>query len=127
MSQSAVISAVDSLLLQSGNLSFCTLRFHDPRLANFLAQFAVDPELFAMSWFLTAFAHGTQIGTVERVWDTLIISDDPTLLHFIAVSTIMHFREDLLTAQVHCFPTATPCSASVYHVRAPLEPHSVFH
>ena len=56
--------------------------------------------MFAMGWFLTAFAHGTAIRTVERVWDALIIHDDCTLLHFIAVATIMHFREDLLNAQV---------------------------
>lgn len=97
-----------ALSLNQPPIRAAPLRFHDPRLANFLAQFAIDPELFAMSWFLTAFAHGTQIGTVERVWDTLIISDDPTLQHFIAVSTIMHFREDLLTAQVGCAQFSRP-------------------
>lgn len=76
------------------------LRFHDPQLAQFLAQFSVDPELFAMSWFLTAFAHGTEIGTVETVWDALIIHDDSTLIYFVAVATIMHFRDRLLNSQV---------------------------
>lgn len=76
------------------------LRFHDPQLAHFLAQHNVKPEIYATSWFLTAFSHGTEIQNVNRIWDTLIIYDECSLLHHIAVSIVMHFRDDLLNAKV---------------------------
>ena len=46
--------------------------FLDPELSNHLQDIGVTPNLYAISWFLTMFAHVLPIDLVFRVWDVLL-------------------------------------------------------
>lgn len=46
--------------------------FLDPRLSNHLQDIGVTPNLYAISWFLTLFAHVLPIDLVLEVWDVLL-------------------------------------------------------
>ena len=46
--------------------------FLDPQLSNHLRDIGVTPNLYAISWFLTLFAHVLPIDLVLEVWDVLL-------------------------------------------------------
>ena len=46
--------------------------FLDPKLSNHLKEIGVTPNLYAISWFLTLFAHVIPIDLVLEVWDVFL-------------------------------------------------------
>lgn len=48
------------------------ITFLDPELSNHLLKIGVTPNLYAISWFLTMFAHVLPINVVLNVWDMLL-------------------------------------------------------
>ena len=48
------------------------LSFLDPILSNHLTNIGVTPNLYAISWFLTMFAHVLPMNLVYEVWDVLL-------------------------------------------------------
>ena len=65
--------------------------FHDPELAAHLADMGFMPELFAIPWFLTLFAHVFPIASVCTLWDTLLLGP-PSLPLFMAVALMYQVR-----------------------------------
>ena len=54
------------------------ITFHDPELANHLSDMdgqAFVPDLYAIPWFLTMFAHVFPIKKILYLWDTLLLQD----------------------------------------------------
>ena len=54
------------------------ITFHDPELANHLADMegqAFVPDLYAIPWFLTMFAHVFPIKKILYLWDTMLLQD----------------------------------------------------
>ena len=48
------------------------LAYLDPVLSNHLVNIGVTPNLYAISWLLTMFAHVLRIDLVFQVWDALL-------------------------------------------------------
>ena len=48
------------------------LAYLDPVLSNHLVNIGITPNLYAISWLLTMFAHVLRIDLVFRVWDVLL-------------------------------------------------------
>jgi len=56
------------------------LCFHDPVLASHLADIHFHPELYAVPWFLTLFAHILPLDQLYTLWDTLLLLPPPFVL-----------------------------------------------
>jgi len=61
------------------------LAFHDPVLWSHLENLNVKPELFALKWVLTLFAHVLPLEQVWCVWDALLLSDTERYNSFAAL------------------------------------------
>ena len=51
------------------------LAFIDSELYTHLLKLEFRPELFAIPWFLTCFAHVLPLGKLMHLWDVLLLSD----------------------------------------------------
>eukprot|EP01126_Amoeba_proteus_P055313 TRINITY_DN6854_c0_g1_i5.p1 TRINITY_DN6854_c0_g1~~TRINITY_DN6854_c0_g1_i5.p1 ORF type:complete len:447 (-),score=89.97 TRINITY_DN6854_c0_g1_i5:245-1585(-) len=71
------------------------LSYLDPELAMHLHKERFNPDLYAIPWFLTLFAHIFSLDKIVKIWDILLISP-PSLPLFIAVAIVQQLREVLL-------------------------------
>jgi TBC domain-containing protein kinase-like protein len=49
------------------------IAFHDPELANHFEKIDFRPDLYAIPWFLTMFAHIFPLQKIFHLWDTLLL------------------------------------------------------
>ncbi|OQS07389.1 hypothetical protein THRCLA_00590 [Thraustotheca clavata] len=80
------------------------LLYHDPRLCTYLDEHDMTPELYVTPWFMTLFARNTSPDIIYALWDAILLYDDPTLLHFVALSLLQDQRETLLKADAAELP-----------------------
>merc|ERR1712150_64456 len=76
------------------------ITFHDPELANHLADMegqAFVPDLYAIPWFLTMFAHVFPIKKILYLWDTLLLQDSSFPL-FVGVAIMTRLKRQLLSS-----------------------------
>ena len=71
------------------------IAFHDPELFYHLHEQNFSPNLYAMPWFLTMFAHTFPISKVYHLWDTLILQG-PSFPLFIGAAILKLLRTQLL-------------------------------
>ncbi|KAK7194828.1 Rab-GTPase-TBC domain containing protein [Novymonas esmeraldas] len=77
------------------------LRYCDPLLAHYLFDvIGCTPELYAISWILTLFAHSLPTRKVQLLWDQLFIAGDVECIVLLCVAVMMHKRERLLSADL---------------------------
>ena len=72
---------------------------HDPELSNHLSDMdgqAFVPDLYAIPWFLTMFAHVFPISKIIHLWDTMLLYDSSFPL-FIGVAIMLRLKRQLLT------------------------------
>ena len=72
---------------------------HDPELANHLSDMdgqAFVPDLYAIPWFLTMFAHVFPITKIIHLWDTMLLYDSSFPL-FIGVAIMLRLKRQLMT------------------------------
>lgn len=74
------------------------LAFLDAPLFQHLLDLDFQPELFAISWFLTCFAHVLPLHKIFHLWDSLLLADSSFPL-FVGVAILTHFRVPLMNAQ----------------------------
>lgn len=72
------------------------LAYHDPELGYHLHEVGFMPDLFAIPWFLTAFAHVFPLDKMFHFWDTLILHSSSMTLCF-GVAVLMQMRDTLLS------------------------------
>ena len=72
------------------------LAFYDPELANHLKEIDFSPSLYAIPWFLTAFAHFFPLEKIYAIWDYALVCQNFVL--FFAVEILLSIREELLGA-----------------------------
>ncbi|CAK4166682.1 unnamed protein product [Aphanomyces euteiches] len=94
------------------------LQYHDPVLCAHLDQHDMTPELYVTPWFMTFFARNESPSVVFALWDTVLLNDDPCLLHFFALALLEDCRETVLAADVAEMPQvlAQLAITSVEHV-----------
>ncbi|VDK70975.1 unnamed protein product [Cylicostephanus goldi] len=73
------------------------LAFVDAKLYTRLASMDFYPELFAIPWFLTCFAHVLPIHKLFHVWDQLLQRDSSFPL-FIGLAILHQLRQTLIEA-----------------------------
>jgi len=73
------------------------LVWHDPKLASHLAKMQFQPELYAIPWFLTLFAHVLPLEKTFLLWDALLLHP-PTLIIHVALAITRQFRWELLSS-----------------------------
>jgi TBC domain-containing protein kinase-like protein len=56
------------------------LSFHDPELWTHLDEMMFKPDLFAIPWFLTSFAHVFSLDKIFHLWDALLLSSSAMIL-----------------------------------------------
>ena len=71
------------------------IAFHDPELFYHLHEQNFSPNLYAMSWFLTVFAHTFPMGKIYHLWDTLILQG-PSFPLFMGAAILELLRSQLL-------------------------------
>ena len=71
------------------------ITFHDPVLANHLNEICFFPDLYAIPWFLTMFAHVFPLDKVVHLWDTLLLGNSSFPL-CIGVAILQQLRSQLI-------------------------------
>eukprot|EP00055_Hartaetosiga_balthica_P011813 m.55224 g.55224 ORF g.55224 m.55224 type:complete len:927 (-) comp7744_c0_seq4:48-2828(-) len=71
------------------------LSFHDPELWWHLESMMFKPDLFAISWFLTCYAHVFSLDKIFILWDALLLSSS-SMLVFFGVAILFQLRAQLL-------------------------------
>eukprot|EP00474_Spongospora_subterranea_P010602 CRZ11060.1 hypothetical protein [Spongospora subterranea] len=71
------------------------LVYHDPKLANFLDEHGMSPELYASPWFMTFFANRVAFPPLIRIWDHLILHGESLIIYFLAVALLISNSEML--------------------------------
>lgn len=71
------------------------IAFHDPELANHLNGICFFPDLYAIPWFLTMFAHVFPLDKVVHLWDTLLLGNSSFPL-CIGVAILQQLRSQLI-------------------------------
>ncbi|XP_014670716.1 PREDICTED: LOW QUALITY PROTEIN: TBC domain-containing protein kinase-like protein [Priapulus caudatus] len=72
------------------------IAFHDPDVSNHLDTIGFIPELYAIPWFLTMYAHVFPLHKIFHLWDTLLLGDSSLPL-FIGVAILKQLRTNLLS------------------------------
>lgn len=87
--QSSGNEALMSSLTVHGRL----LNLLDPSIMMLLIERGISPDMYAVSWYMTAFAHVLSMTGVMKVFDALILSHSPLiLLHCITVSIMTSIK-----------------------------------
>ncbi|EGC31378.1 hypothetical protein DICPUDRAFT_82742 [Dictyostelium purpureum] len=71
------------------------MAYHDPELLIHLIDIQLEPNLYAIPWFITVFAHVLPIDKLEILWDSILLCPS-SLPNFIAVSMLTQFRNSIL-------------------------------
>ncbi|KAI3386877.1 hypothetical protein SNEBB_004521 [Seison nebaliae] len=74
------------------------LSFHDPELANHLKAINFVPNLYAIPWFLTMFAHVFPLYQIFYVWDQLLLNDSSFPI-CIGISLLLQLRRMFLKSE----------------------------
>ena len=86
----------NSLVIQEYLAVFSHLvAFHEPELANHFNAIDFRPDLYAIPWFLTMFAHVFPLAKIYHLWDTLLTGSSALPL-CIGVAILAKFRSILL-------------------------------
>ncbi|XP_035829276.1 TBC domain-containing protein kinase-like protein [Aplysia californica] len=72
------------------------IAFHDPELSNHLDGIGFIPDLYAIPWFLTMYAHVFPLHKIVHLWDTLLLGNSSFPL-CIGVSILQQLRDRLLS------------------------------
>lgn len=72
------------------------IAFHDPELSNHLDGIGFIPDLYAIPWFLTMYAHVFPLHKIVHLWDTLLLGNSSFPL-CIGVAILQQFRDRLLS------------------------------
>ncbi|KAJ3256991.1 hypothetical protein HK103_004974 [Boothiomyces macroporosus] len=70
------------------------LSFHDPDLSYHLHHIGLGPEFYAISWFMTLYAHVFPIDKIYYLWDHFIVGPD-YLFMYVGVSILKQMRDQL--------------------------------
>eukprot|EP01147_Barroeca_monosierra_P005492 gene5492-7184_t len=76
------------------------LAFHDPELWSHFEEMGFKPDLFAIPWFLTCFAHVFSLDKIFILWDSLLLSNSSMIL-CIAMAIMRQSRSQLLGFDFH--------------------------
>lgn len=72
------------------------IAFHDPELSNHLDGIGFIPDLYAIPWFLTMYAHVFPMHKIMHLWDTLLLGNSSLPL-CIGVAILQQLRDRLLS------------------------------
>ncbi|WAR12203.1 TBCK-like protein, partial [Mya arenaria] len=72
------------------------IAFHDPELSNHMEGIGFIPDLYAIPWFLTMFAHVFPLQKVFHLWDTLLLGNSSFPL-CVGVAILQQFHDRLLS------------------------------
>ncbi|KAL5012862.1 hypothetical protein ScPMuIL_011413 [Solemya velum] len=72
------------------------IAFHDPELSNHLDGIGFIPDLYAIPWFLTMYAHVFPLHKIVHLWDTLLLGNSSFPL-CIGVAILQQLRDRLLS------------------------------
>ncbi|KAJ3288134.1 hypothetical protein HK104_008324 [Borealophlyctis nickersoniae] len=88
--------ADNSVVLQEHMVAFRhILAFHDPELAVHMQEIGLGPELFALPWFMTLYAHIFPLDKIYHLWDSFLTG--PPFLHLHAgVAILQQLRDQLI-------------------------------
>ncbi|OMJ78598.1 hypothetical protein SteCoe_21522 [Stentor coeruleus] len=83
------------------------LKYHSPKISNFLQDHDITPELYTTSWFLTMYATKvTSLNYLFILWENIILENDYIFPCFVAVSLIDKFQEGILGQEYAFIPLA---------------------
>ncbi|KAL2914635.1 hypothetical protein HK105_205773 [Polyrhizophydium stewartii] len=86
----------NSKLMREFMLAFrYILSFHDPELSSHLHSIGLGPELFAISWFMTLYAHVFPLDKIFHLWDLFLVGPQFMFI-FVGVSILQQHRDQLL-------------------------------
>jgi TBC domain-containing protein kinase-like protein len=86
-------------VIQEYLAKFCHLQaFHDPALFNHLDGIGFIPELYAIPWVLTMFAHVFPLHNIFHLWDKLLLGNSSFPL-CVALAILYQLRDRLLHAE----------------------------
>lgn len=75
---------------------FCHLiAFHEPELSNHMEEIGFFPDLYAIPWFLTMYAHVFPLHRLFHLWDMLLLGG-PATPFFIAIAILQQLKSRLL-------------------------------
>ncbi|KAK7096693.1 TBC domain-containing protein kinase-like protein [Littorina saxatilis] len=72
------------------------ITFHEPELSNHLEGIGFIPDLYAIPWFLTMYAHVFPMHKILHLWDTLLLGNSSFPL-CIGVAILYQLRDRLLS------------------------------
>ncbi|GAM16940.1 hypothetical protein SAMD00019534_001150 [Acytostelium subglobosum LB1] len=88
------------------------LSYHDPELSCHLINVQLEPNLYAIPWFITIFAHLLPLDKIDILWDTILLGPS-SFPYFFAVSIMIQFRTSMLAkaSLENCIKTISKISS----------------
>ncbi|CAO3617771.1 unnamed protein product [Cunninghamella echinulata] len=74
------------------------LSYHDPELSSHLDSIGINPDLYAISWFLTLFTHVFSLDKIYHLWDKFLVGPSSLPL-FAGIAILRQIRDVLLTRE----------------------------
>eukprot|EP00040_Diaphanoeca_grandis_P015671 m.80221 g.80221 ORF g.80221 m.80221 type:complete len:893 (+) comp25295_c1_seq1:150-2828(+) len=72
------------------------VNYHDPELGYHMHEIGFIPELFAIPWFLTCYAHVFPLDKIMHIWDSLMLCG-ASMVICIGVAIVIDIRDVLLS------------------------------
>lgn len=80
------------------------LRYHDPQLYTKLKKTEITPEMYSTSWLLTYFFNKLKLENLFYFINLIIHNNDEKLIFYYIISTLIHFRKEILTTEKSTLP-----------------------
>lgn len=71
------------------------LSYHDPLLSTYCDKIGLVPDLYAIPWFMTLFAHVFSLGKVYHLYDRILVGP-PAMPLCVGVGVLRQMRDKLL-------------------------------
>lgn len=72
------------------------LKYHEPEIYNFLKKLDINPELYAIPWFLTMFSNKLKIDLVYVFWELLILENDKFLIFYFGLALLKFKKKQII-------------------------------
>ncbi|XP_018423832.1 PREDICTED: TBC1 domain family member 23 isoform X3 [Nanorana parkeri] len=72
------------------------LQYHEPELCSFLDTKKITPDLYALNWFGSLFAHPCSVDVTQAIWDSYLQQADPFLMYFLMLIMLVNVKDVVL-------------------------------
>lgn len=76
------------------------LQYHEPELCSFLDTKKITPDLYALNWLGSLFAHHCTVEVTQAIWDGYLQQADPFFMYFLMLIMLVNVKDVVLTEEM---------------------------